>query len=80
MNNVKLYCKHRPKGCDEIVSLADYEKHADECGECKFCHEKVIIKKDMHQHFSTACKFYELQCPYCGVKQLREELKSHHCY
>jgi len=48
MNNVKLYCKHRPKGCEDIVSLADYEKHADECGECKCCKEKVIIKKDMH--------------------------------
>lgn len=37
MNNVKLYCKWRPKGCDDIVKLEDYEKHVDKCGECKLC-------------------------------------------
>ncbi|CDW73946.1 spry domain containing protein [Stylonychia lemnae] len=80
MSNVKLHCKYRPKGCDETVSLLDYEKHAEECGECKICKQKPIIKKEMHSHFASSCKFYELHCPYCGIRQLREELKSHKCY
>eukprot|EP00347_Sterkiella_histriomuscorum_P005275 403357219 len=79
MNNVKLYCKWRPKGCEEIIKLADFEKHNDECGECKLC-KKNVIKKDMHKHFATDCEFYPLQCAHCNTKQLRHEMKNHKCY
>lgn len=79
LKTVKLYCKFKPLGCEEIMDLDQCEKHEAECGSCKNCNDRVI-KKDMHKHFASECLNFNMSCHFCGVFMLRRELKEHRCY
>jgi hypothetical protein len=67
LKSIKLYCRFRPKGCNEIMPFDKFESHQAECGECNLCQAEVI-KEKMNNHYANVCPKYNLQCNFCLVK------------
>lgn len=81
VRTVKLYCRYRPRGCEEVVTYDQFEEHQKECGICRICSRDNIIKRDMHSHYLEECPTYQYRCTFCGVEGARQHmLEKHRCY
>ena len=81
IRTVKLYCRYKPRGCEEIISYDMFEEHSKECGICRVCTKDNIIKKDMPNHYLEECQNYKMRCQFCGEEGTRQELtETHKCY
>lgn len=78
MRTVKLYCKYRPLGCEEISNFDQFEEHAKECGKCKVCDKDGIIKKEMYNHHIDTCEKFMFRCQFCSIEGTRNHLSEHH--
>jgi hypothetical protein len=78
---VRLYCRYRPRGCDEVCDYDQFEEHAKECGRCRICERDSIIKKVMFNHHLEECDKFLFRCQFCGVEGTRAHLSQYHmCY
>lgn len=77
LQTVKVYCKFRPMGCEEIFTFDQIEIHESECGSCVYCNQEVL-KKDMRTHMASACNNYQLTCQFCSKQGSRLLLKKYH--
>lgn len=81
LKTIKLYCRYRPRGCDDIMTYDQFEEHQKECGVCRLCNSDNIVKKHMFSHYLEDCLQYLFRCQFCGLEGTREELtQRHRCY
>lgn len=80
VQTVRVCCKYKNFGCNEVHPLTEIEDHEEECGSCDFCHDKdkVIIKSNLRHHYSFDCTSYKIECPFCSEKGTRESLYNSH--
>ena len=79
LNNVRLLCENKEKGCPESVLYGDYTKHISECWYskwrcegCKLEAFKSIIEKHVNQ-----CESFYQKCPDCGTRILKNDITEH---
>ena len=91
LNELKVYCIYRPKGCDWVGNFGKIEQHLNigkENGECQFvvvecpvsieCKE-YFLRKNLENHVNNNCKYRQAQCMYCGfVNTYQNITTSHH--
>ena len=87
LNQLKFECKYKMKGCKEIISYTDIEKHERNCiyntitcpnVECK----QKIKNNELENHIQNECKFTLFKCKNCGLNLNRKEYLLHEkiCY
>ena len=90
LNELKVYCIYRPKGCDWIGKFGEVEQHLNiskENGECQFvvvecpvsigCKE-CIPRKNLENHVNNNCKYRQTQCMYCGFVNTYQNVTTSH--
>lgn len=71
LKTVQLYCRYKPRGCEEISTYDQFEEHAKECGRCRVCDKEGVIKREMFNHHLDECDKFMQRCQYCGVEGTR---------
>ena len=73
---VKITCKNRQNGCNDVLSYESLEKHQKE--QCEYrmeaCHgcQDNILRKDLNQHTQN-CPEIKIECKRCGLLYQRKE-------
>ena len=71
LNESKIRCVNRDKGCEDIVQLQHLEQHEDSCGftpavctnpDCG----AILNKRDLAIHENELCEYRKLKCHSCG--------------
>ena len=74
-SNIKIKCKYKECGCDEILSSNDLLNHENNCklklGKCTFCNNEFKYE-ELYSHIKN-CKNNERKCTICGYKDTYEE-------
>ena len=90
LNELKVYCIYRPKGCDWVGNFGKVEQHLnidEENGECQFvvveCPVSVECKeyfqrKNLENHVNNNCKYRQTQCMYCGFVNTYQNITTSH--
>ena len=79
---IKARCENADKGCTEVVSYSDLERHQGECGyaiiKCTNyqCDAPEMFQKDFKAH-EDSCEYRENRCESCDVIKLPG--KEHDC-
>ena len=90
LNELKVYCIYRPKGCDWVGNFGKIDHHLNigkENGECQFvtvrcpvsveCKEN-ILRKYLRNHINNICIYRRAQCVYYGVISTYEKITTLH--
>ena len=90
LNELKVYCIYKPKGCDWVGNFCKIEQHlsiGEENGECQFvvvecpvsigCKE-CIPRKKLENHVNNSCKYRQTQCMYCGFLNTYQNITTSH--
>ena len=90
LNELKVYCIYRPKGCDWVGNFGKVEQHLNigkENGECQFvvvecpvskiCKE-YFLRKNLENHVNNNCKYRQTQCMYCGFVNTYQNITTSH--
>ena len=90
LNELKVYCIYKPKGCDWIGNFGKIEQHLNigkENGECQFvvvecpvsveCKE-YFLRKNLENHVNNTCKYRQAQCMYCGFVSTYQNITTLH--
>ena len=90
LNELKVYCIYRPKGCDWVGNFGRIEQHLNigkENGECQFvvvecpvsaeCKE-YFLRKNLENHVNNNCKYRQVQCMYCGFLNTYQNITTSH--
>ena len=90
LNELKVYCIYRPKGCDWVGNFGKVEQHLNigkENGECQFvvvecpvsveCKE-YFLRKNLESHANNNCKYRQTQCMYCGFINTYQNITTSH--
>ena len=74
-SNIKINCKYKECGCDEILSSNELLNHENNCkskiGKCTFCNNEFKYE-ELYSHIKN-CKNNERKCIICGYKDTYEE-------
>ncbi len=74
-SNIKINCKYKECGCDEILSSNELLNHENNCkskiGKCTFCNNEFKYE-ELYFHIKN-CKNNERKCIICGYKDTYEE-------
>ena len=89
LNELKVYCIYRPKGCDWVGIFGKIEQHLSigkENGECQFvvvecpvfveCKE-YFLRKNLENHVNN-CKYRQAQCMYCEFVNTYQNITTSH--
>lgn len=78
INQLKVECSNRSKGCEWSGELGDLTQHGKGCDyavvECpKKCRPRgfyttELLRKDVEQHLKTECFLRPYKCKYCGLE------------
>ena len=88
---MRVFCCHKPTGCDWQGELGDLDKHLNEnpspekafkgCKytalKCKFC-KKPFQRNNIGAHQQKECSKRPYTCTYCGHKATYTEIKENH--
>ena len=75
INELKIHCVYKNRGCQEIVQLQHLDRHEDSCGftpvvctneECG----ATVNKRDLIHHESEQCEYRKLKCHSCGEMKI----------
>ena len=90
LNELKVYCIYKPKGCDWIGNFGKIEQHLsidEQNGECQFvavkcpvsveC-EEYIFRKYLKNHINNICKYRRAQCLYCEFVSTYQKITTLH--
>ena len=76
INELKVYCSNRAKGCRVMMKLGDLERHLsdDNPNECGYVTVKcpnegcvvTCLRKDLRNHSNKMCLRRKVKCIYCG--------------
>ena len=71
LNELKIRCVYRDRGCEEIVQLQHLDQHKDSCGFTPaVCRNQgcgvTLNKRDLVHHESELCEHRKLKCHSCG--------------
>ena len=90
LNELKVYCIYRPKGCEWVGKFGKIEQHLNigkENGECQFvvvecpvskeCKE-YFLRKNLENHVNNNCKYRQTQCMYCGFVSTYQNITTSH--
>ena len=71
LNELKIHCVHKNRGCQDIVQLQHLERHETTCGFTPaVCSNQrcgvTVNKRDLIHHESEVCEFRKLKCHSCG--------------
>ena len=74
-SNIKINCKYKECGCNEILSSNELLNHENNCkskiGKCSFCNNEFKYE-ELYSHIKN-CKNTERKCTICGYKDTYEE-------
>jgi hypothetical protein len=81
LEDLKIKCDHRDRGCPDVVRLEDLQRHVDQCGfvpvTCgnEGCGTEVN-KSDKEKHERNFCQFRIAKCHDCGaIKASQDKMK-----
>ena len=90
LNDLRVYCIYKSKGCEWIGNFGKIEQHLNtgkENGECQFvvvecpvsveCKE-YFLRKNLKNHLSNVCKYRPAKCKYCGFVSTYQNITSLH--
>ena len=90
LNELKVYCIYRPKGCDWVGNFGKIAQHLnidEKNGECQFvavqcpvsveC-EEYILRKYLKNHINNFCVYRRAQCLYCEFASTYEKITTLH--
>ena len=81
IRTINLYCRYKPRGCDEVMTYDQFEEHEKECGKCNLCGTFGIVKKVMNNHYLDECPKFQFRCHFCGTDGTRDEIiNKHRCF
>ena len=71
LNELKIHCVHKNRGCQDVVQLQHIERHETTCGFTPaVCSNQgcgvTVNKRDLIHHESEVCEFRKLKCHSCG--------------
>ena len=71
LNELKIHCVHKNRGCQDVVQLQHIEIHETTCGFTPaVCSNQgcgvSVNKRDLIHHESEVCEFRKLKCHSCG--------------
>ena len=71
LNELKIHCVHKNRGCQDVVQLQHIEIHETTCGFTPaVCSNQgcgvTVNKRDLIHHESEVCEFRKLKCHSCG--------------
>ena len=82
IDNLKIYCPNRSKGCDKITTLGECNQHLEKClfveiSCTKQCGEKML-RKELQDHQSNQCPNRWVRCQYCYIEGKHKEIANRH--
>ncbi|XP_047200868.1 TNF receptor-associated factor 3 [Girardinichthys multiradiatus] len=79
---LKVFCRSKPNGCQEQMSLQQIPDHLNVCpffevpcplGKCK----ERVMRKEIPEHLAWKCKHRESTCEFCMTKMPLTDLQKH---
>ncbi len=80
IDNLKIYCPNRSKGCDKITTLGECNQHFEKClfveVSCtKKCGE-IMLQKELQDHENNKCPNRLVQCQYCNTEGMHKVITT----
>ncbi|XP_070578121.1 TNF receptor-associated factor 3-like [Ptychodera flava] len=84
IENMKVYCDLKRRGCTKTMKLKDLGKHQQECGytliDCIHKHRGCsakIERRQLTEHLNSECQYRQIMCKFCGESTTNEDLRHH---
>ena len=84
VSRYKITCDYATRGCDKVLELGTLQTHVQDCDFMPvYCSnegcDKIVSKRDVHQHENELCQFKTTTCVDCGEKMSHHKYGAHGC-